>query len=438
MFLLISLFFSNNVSRSIQSIADLLSKSAKKVSGSSNTLNANAAELSELTNEQASSLQETVSSVDEISAMVSRNTESSIESKKISENSESAARDGKNKIDRMVKAIDEISSSNHEIMNEMENNNNQISEIIQVIAEIESKTKVINDIVFQTKLLSFNASVEAARAGEHGKGFAVVAEEVGNLAQVSGDASEEISSMLESSITKVKAIVDETSKKVGVLIESGKEKVDKGKDVAKECQDSLESILQNTEKVNSIVSEIATASTEQSEGIQEITRAMSQLDQVTQQNTAIANDVTSYSTELNDQSVDLETMANRLSSLIHGINKETSFKNSEEETEDVIVKDILSHETESLKTEEFIESKDNENSHSFEEQEEGNEEFEEKVDEVEEVEQSNVLEFNKNEPSLVQEAVKEEKQVTKKVSNGNDVELATTVPDSNDPRFEDF
>ena len=72
-----------------------------------------------------------------------------------------------------------------------------------LISEIGNKTKVINDIVFQTKLLSFNASVEAARAGEHGKGFSVVAEEVGNLAHMSGNSAKEITQLLESSINRV-------------------------------------------------------------------------------------------------------------------------------------------------------------------------------------------------------------------------------------------
>ena len=79
-------------------------------------------------------------------------------------------------------------------------------EILGYIKSIEEKTKVINDIVFQTKLLSFNASVEAARAGEQGKGFAVVAEEVGNLATMSGTSAEEISKLLESSISHIESI----------------------------------------------------------------------------------------------------------------------------------------------------------------------------------------------------------------------------------------
>lgn len=102
----------------------------------------------------------------------------------------------------MIHSITEISESNDRIMSQVADGNRKISEIVQVISEIGNKTKVINDIVFQTKLLSFNASVEAARAGEHGKGFAVVAEEVGNLAQMSGNAAKEISDMLNGSVSR--------------------------------------------------------------------------------------------------------------------------------------------------------------------------------------------------------------------------------------------
>lgn len=124
----------------------------------------------------------------------------------------------------MITAIEDIHKSNQNMMMSVEKSNANIEEIIQVIHEISNKTKVINEIVFQTKLLSFNASVEAARAGEQGKGFSVVAEEIGSLAAMSGNAAQEISAMLTESTTKVEKIVNTTKSEVGALMIEGKRK----------------------------------------------------------------------------------------------------------------------------------------------------------------------------------------------------------------------
>lgn len=119
----------------------------------------------------------------------------------------------------MLNSIDEISQSNDSIADQTRQNNEKINEIVKLISDIGNKTKVINEIVFQTKLLSFNASVEAVRVGEYGKGFAVVAEEVGNLAnKMSGNAAKEISSLLDESQRKTAQIVKETESKVDELI----------------------------------------------------------------------------------------------------------------------------------------------------------------------------------------------------------------------------
>ena len=183
---LFAYFFSSQVARGVRLITNKLNYESDLVSKVSDDIATSSLSLSDATTEQASSLQEAVASIDEISAMINKNTEASESSKEFSENSEKVAVKGKESVDNMIQAITEISDSNSEIMDAMNQSNKEMAEIVNVIAEIGEKTKVINDIVFQTKLLSFNASVEAARAGEHGKGFSVVAEEVGNLAQMSG------------------------------------------------------------------------------------------------------------------------------------------------------------------------------------------------------------------------------------------------------------
>lgn len=273
---------------SVREINKRLSEGAKILAETSQLLQDSSSSLSETSSKQASALQETAASIEEINATVKKNAENSIQSLRIASASQTAATRGKDSVEEMEKAMETINDSNANILHQIEDSNRQIGEIIKVILEIESKTKVINDIVFQTKLLSFNASVEAARAGEHGKGFAVVAEEVGNLAQMSGGASKEISEMLRQSIDKVESIIKETTSKVERLISEGQIKVSSGMAIARQCGEILDEVVKNVREVNSMVSEISIATDEQSKGITEIAKAMNQLDESTQDNASTA------------------------------------------------------------------------------------------------------------------------------------------------------
>jgi methyl-accepting chemotaxis protein len=203
-------------------------------------------------------------------------------------------------------------------MRQIEESNREMSEIIKVITEIGNKTKVINDIVFQTKLLSFNASVEAARAGEHGKGFAVVAEEVGNLAQMSGDAAKEITSMLDGSIQRVGQIVSGTQSKVERLIATGREKVELGTRRANSCGEVLAEFVSRTGLVNQMVQEIAKASQEQSQGVAEITRALNELEQVSQQNAHTSVQCSGSAEDLKRQAGRLKQIVSLLTETVQG------------------------------------------------------------------------------------------------------------------------
>ena len=252
--------------------------------------------------------------------MIQKNAENAKRTSDLSHSSHGKAEKGKIVVQDMIKAIDDISISNNNIMNQIDDSNEKIADIVKVIAEIGNKTKVINDIVFQTKLLSFNASVEAARAGEHGKGFAVVAEEVGNLAAMSGNAAEEISAMLNGSIQKVEGIVNETKQKVGQLILDGKAKVEIGSNIAKQCGVVLNEIVENVSDVTQMANEISTACQEQAMGVQEITKAMNQLDQVTQTNASTSEEAASAAEELSSQSESLRSTVGVLVQEIKGSN----------------------------------------------------------------------------------------------------------------------
>lgn len=316
--LALAVWFSSVMSKSIMSTVTELFKASNEVTDASSKIATQSTELSEAATEQAAAIQETMSAVDEIGATVEKNAESAQKSRMVSSNSRQSAEKGKSEMENMMQAISHISQSNDELANRMNESTKQISEIVRLINDIGNKTKVINEIVFQTKLLSFNASVEAARAGEYGKGFAVVAEEVGNLAQMSGNAAKEISEMLENSIRQVEKIVSETEGQISSLVSNSKNKIEFGTETARSCDTALDDILKNATEVDALINEIAQASTEQANGIREISKAVGQLDIVTQQNTAVSQQSSTAAEQLSAQAVDLNEVVNTLTSLVQG------------------------------------------------------------------------------------------------------------------------
>ena len=280
----IAIMLSNSINNLLRGLAQRLQESSERVSSNSVLVKNASQDLADGTTEQAESLHETVTSTNEIAAMTEKSSDNSRESLKRAELSRDASAKGQNSLEQMMKAIMEIGSSNQAINSQIKKGNEEIQEIVNLILKIGEKTKLIDDIVFQTKLLSFNVSVEAARAGEHGKGFAVVAEEMSNLAGMSGRASKEISTMLTETTQKAMSVVEGNQNNVNRLLAIGEEKVQSGQQVAKSCKNVLEEILHYVDEMCSMIRETALSAEEQSKGIAEINKAMGALDAVTAQN----------------------------------------------------------------------------------------------------------------------------------------------------------
>ncbi len=282
-------YTASSTTKSLTALVGRLTDGSREVGSAVTQLSAAANDLSASAAQQASALQETAASLEQITAMVKTSTDNSAASDKASARSKEAAEKGQEVVRRVSASMNEINQTNENVAGEINANNSRISEIVRVIQEIGTKTRVINDIVFQTKLLSFNASVEAARAGEHGKGFAVVAEEVGNLATMSGNAAKEITALLDDSIQKAESIVAETKTKVDSLMAKARNTVGEGAKVAQECSAVLDEIVVEANKVSEMVSGIASASQEQSRGIDEISKAIQMLDESTQTSSAASS-----------------------------------------------------------------------------------------------------------------------------------------------------
>jgi methyl-accepting chemotaxis protein len=180
--------FSNQISRKFIQATDAVRGAVAESFRISEVLAKSSSSLASSSQEQAAAIQESVSALSEMSSMIAQTGQNVKFSMKTSDEAHKLSSDGSQVMEKMGQSMESIQQANV-----------QLQDISRVIEEINSKTKVINDIVFKTQLLSFNASIEAARAGQHGRGFAVVAEEVGNLADISGQAATEIEGLLGSS-----------------------------------------------------------------------------------------------------------------------------------------------------------------------------------------------------------------------------------------------
>jgi methyl-accepting chemotaxis protein len=272
---LLAVLITRSISRPISGIIGSLSASASQTSSAAGQVSGASQSLAQGASEQAAAVEETTSSIEEMSSMIKQNAGNAGEAKQVAQGATAAAEKGRQAMQHMVEAIDEIKRSSNETANVV---------------------KAIDDIAFQTNLLALNAAVEAARAGEAGKGFAVVAEEVRNLAQRSADAAKNTASMIEESVARA----------------------DNGVQITQEVVHVLGEITDGSGKVNELVAEIAAASTEQAAGIEQINIAVNRMDQVAQSNAASAEESASASEELSAQAEELTGMVGQLHTVING------------------------------------------------------------------------------------------------------------------------
>jgi methyl-accepting chemotaxis protein len=310
----ISLSFNANMKRVLVELKNTVASTRE----SSGQLVQLSEQLSDVSSDQASAIQQTSAAMHEIEAMIKSTLSNASTAHRTAQQSESSASGTREAVVNLTRAINEISTSNQQVLGQMEQSQKEMHEITRIISEIGDKTKVINDIVFQTKLLSFNASVEAARAGEAGKGFAVVAEEVGNLAQMSGDASKEISEMLGSSVDRVSSISTETSAKVGQLVENSRDKVSLGTRLAQECMGSITEILARIAEVLSNADGIRGAAEEQAKGIEEVSKALLRLDEVAQKSMEMSERTATQSRSITQQAASLESIVDIVETTVLG------------------------------------------------------------------------------------------------------------------------
>lgn len=264
-----------SVVRPIHRIISGLNDSSTQVSEASRQISSASQQLAASASEQASTLEETSSALEEMSSMTRTTAESSNSAADSAGKARVSANEGSQTVTQLNSAMEAINQS---------------------AAEISKIIKVIEEIAFQTNLLALNAAVEAARAGEHGKGFAVVAEEVRNLAQRSAQAARETTQLIADSVNRAH----------------------EGSQVAASAGKALQAITGNVNSVAELLGQISSATGEQAQGVEQINSAMGQMNKVTQQNAATAEETASSSEELSAQAETLRGMVGQLLTVVSG------------------------------------------------------------------------------------------------------------------------
>jgi methyl-accepting chemotaxis protein len=328
-----------NISSMLKRAQVSVEEESNKISEKSNILNHAFASIIEATGEQTDSVQETTATLQQVSKMVERNTEAVSNSVSFSKNVEGQINNGKTLIQDSVDSIKELKHLNENLLNVIDESNEKFREIIDLTKTISDKTAVINDIVFQTKLLSFNASVEAARAGEHGKGFSVVAEEVGNLATMSGNSANEISELLESNTTFIEKIISENSKRLTDTVEKNMKSTDKCYNHIVSCDENYSEISKNVISIVEEISSIGTATKEQSDGMSQLNEAITTIDRLSNLNSTKSEEANMIVQEFEGFVGNLSDASQILKSEVFG--KKAVLSNSDEEDSEVAFNEVV-------------------------------------------------------------------------------------------------
>lgn len=265
----------SRIASAVGAISNKINEANKNVVASVDQLSQAGNSLSQSSTSAAASLEETVASLEELTSMVKMNSDNAKQAASLSASSRETAEKGEQEIQSLILSMQKISQSSK-----------KIEEIISVI----------DDIAFQTNLLALNAAVEAARAGEQGKGFAVVAEAVRSLAQRSAAAAKDITSLIKDSVTQV----------------------EEGSRIADNSGAVLSNITNSVKKVADLNNEISVASSEQTTGIQQISKAMNQLDQSSQGNAASAEEIAATTVEINGLAQSTQDLLGSLQGVIFG------------------------------------------------------------------------------------------------------------------------
>ncbi len=311
-------FLGNKLSQAMIDYSNDVNSKMHEVGDTSYQVSLISKDLSKISNSQLTHVEQTSSAADELDVTVQKNRKMAEDTQKVAEEDYQKSLMGQKEAENIKKIIQDMGKTNSEITQEMIQTANDMRKMGDKINEISAKTNVINDIVFQTRLLSFNASVEAARAGEHGKGFAVVAEEVGNLASMSGLAASEIEAMLKSNIEFIVSTIDHNEKRLEALTKESKDKIKSSLESTEQSSRFILELSDSAKNMRQVLAELVSSTNEQAIGIESIIEAIRGMSNEAKSTQIKSMDVQKISDKLMESSSEAKEKLDLLKSTIVG------------------------------------------------------------------------------------------------------------------------
>ena len=312
---------SNGIVRNISQALSRLNKSTEETKSEVIHVKQSSDNIMTSSKSQSQNIMETMSALEEIKMMSQKTNQTSQESTKVSEEYSIQIDLGEESIKDVSGSILSIEQSNVLMMQDIEVTFKELNKINDMVSQLGDKLKHIDDIVFQTQLLSFNASVEAARAGEAGKGFAVVAQEIGNLANSSSQISKDIGSMIDHSTESINTIILDAVKTIEKRHDQITKRIKESNTVNKKCSQVFNEMSSHTKTLFQMMQEIAIASSEQQDGIGLIYQSVNSLDQESKNNLDVAVRTKESSDKFSQQVDNLIDISSALNFQIHGNKK---------------------------------------------------------------------------------------------------------------------
>lgn len=321
---LVSLFVKTQLSGPLMIVVNDLRERADSLNASSDQISNTAHYISSGVREQQKEIDKAQETVDEVTGMAEQNEGSAAMVRKMTSGFLTISHEGTSTIDNLRRSFEAIRSGQDEMMTAIQQSQNDQKKITQIVIEIGNKTKVINDIVFQTKLLSFNASVEAARAGEHGKGFAVVAEEVGKLAAMTQAAANEITNIVKSNQNAVEELVDAANHEINGVSSRLKNQIHNANTSVEQCSGLFQKISNEAQLLDSNMETISTSSNLQRQGFSRMNETFKGLGEIVKQNSLLGQQASQTANLVEAENKHLVKNISSLINFVFGQNEDSS------------------------------------------------------------------------------------------------------------------